>query len=289
MDGSQRSNTERCSAPPAPGYFSLPRPTLAGNPSLLIQPPLILIAGGCSPASWLEASLSRLDLLVVVGGLLLLQAGLVVLALPRLLRSWERRAARERRIERLHEGLRHFRLWDDPAGVIRKVGIILDLNALQIVPHELEGTLLPGADLRGARLEGCQMRGVVLTGADLQGASLAGADLFGAELAGANLTFANLDGANLRGSNLEGARLNKAGLTGANLHRANLLDADLSRARLKDAVLDKARFGNGLPEPLRQGVHPSVEDWVRARLDHEGRYQPDAETPAPSSSLSSAM
>ena len=39
-------------------------------------------------------------------------------------------------------------------------------------------------------------------------------------------------------------------------------------------MLDKARFGHGDPDPIRQGVHPSVEDWIRARLDSQGCFQP---------------
>ncbi|MEE8435391.1 MAG: pentapeptide repeat-containing protein [bacterium] len=245
---------------------------------------LFLPAGGCS-AQWLEGTVTRLELLLTIGGFLAIQA--VVLAvvftalfrvlLPFALRGWEARTEKARTIRQLLGELRHLRLLDSEAGVLRKTGMIRDLNALDEIPPELEGCLLSGADLRGVALDGCDLRGAKLSGADLQGASLAGAELFGADLAGANLTFANLHGANLRGAGLEGARLNKADLRNCNLHRANLVDADLNRARLEGATLDKARF---LPEggdPLRHGVHPSVEDWIRARLDYRGIFRPDRE------------
>ena len=237
---------------------------------------LLLPAGGCS-AQWLEGSVSRGDLLLGVGGILAVQALLVAVMLPLALRRWEARTEKARAVRQLLGDLRHFRLLDSEAGVLRKTGMIRDLNALGETPPELEGCLLPGADLRGVLLDGCDLRGANLRGADLQGASLAGAELFGADLAGANLTFANLHGASLRGANLEEARLNKADLRECNLHRANLVDADLNRARLEGATLDKARF---LPEggdSLRHGVHPSVEDWIRAKLDHRGRFRPDRE------------
>ena len=241
---------------------------------------LFLPLGGCS-AEWLEGSFTRQELLLTIGGVLVLQAlvlgGLFTVLLPFVLKWWEARTEKGRTVRQLLGGLRHLRLLDSEAGVLRKTGMIRDLNALEQNPPELEGCLLPGADLRGVMLDGCDLRGANLRGADLQGASLAGANLFGADLTGANLTFANLHGANLRGADLEAARLNKADLRQCNLHRANLVDADLNRARLEGATLDKARF---LPEggdPLRHGVHPSVEDWIRAKLDHRGRFRPDRE------------
>lgn len=238
---------------------------------------VLLHGSGCS-ASWLDAPVTRVDLLLGIGGVLAVQALLLgvlfSVLLPFALRRWEARTEKTRTIRQLLGGLRHFRLLESEAGVLRKTGMIRDLNALDEIPPELEGCLLPGADLRGVALDGCNLRGARLSGADLQGASLAGTELFGADLSGANLTFANLHGANLRGATLEEARLNKADLRGANLHRANLVNADLNRARLDGAILDKASFLPKGGDPLRHGVHPSVEDWIRARLDARGRFLP---------------
>lgn len=223
------------------------------------------------------------------GGVLAFQALLLAAMLPLALRWWESRTEKSRTVRQLLGGLRHLRRLDSEAGVLRKTGMIRDLNALGETPPELEGCLLRGADLRGVALDGCDLRGADLSGADLQGASLAGAELFGADLAGANLTFANLHGANLRGANLEEARLNKADLRECNLHRANLVDADLNRARLEGATLDKARFLPQGGDPLRHGVHPSVEDWIRARLDYRGIFRPDREDGEGARKLSDAI
>lgn len=239
---------------------------------------VLLHGGGCS-ASWLDAPVTGVELLLGIVGVLAVQALLLgvlfSVLLPFALRRWDARTERTRTLRQMLGELRHLRLLDSEADVLRKAGMIRDLNALDEIPLELEACLLTGADLRGVALDGCNLRGAKLSGADLQGASLAGAELFGADLSGANLTFANLNGANLRGANLEEARLNKADLRGANLHRATLVNADLNRARLDGAILDKASFLPKGGDPLRHGVHPSVEDWIRARLDTRGRFLPD--------------
>ena len=207
--------------------------------------------------------------------ILLLSAGALLKAvvLGLVLLTWERLGRKRRMREHLRRELRYLRQWADTAGVLRKAGLIHDLNALGWAPAELEACVLNGAELKGARLAGCRMRAANLSGADLQGADLDGADLFGADLSQANLTLASLRGANLRGANLEGAALVKAELDHANLHRANLLHADLHGTRLEGVRLERARFAHGEEGLLRQIVHPSVEDWIRARLDERGCYR----------------
>ena len=183
-------------------------------------------------------------------------------------RLTRRRAA----VERLGRELGYLRTWPGPEGVLRKEGLIRNLNALGVAPVELGEAVLAGARLDGADLRGTRLRGADLRGAQLQGAQLAGADLWGAELAEANLSHAGLQGANLRGAGLENATLVKADLSGANLHRANLVNANLEGVRLEGVRLTRARFA--LREPgLPPVVHASIEDWVRERLDEAGCYQ----------------
>lgn len=169
--------------------------------------------------------------------------------------------------------LRYYRLWSADEGILRKVGLIRDLNDSGIVPRELEQIVLPGADLRGIDLSGCSLRGADLREADLQGADLDGADLWGADLSGASLNLASLRGANLRGCRLRGATLLKAKLDGANLHRADLVNANLEGADLEKARLDRARFADGATGELQRAPHHSVEDWIRERLDAKGYYR----------------
>ena len=263
---------------------------LGGGSALALAGSVLALAGGaltlagCAAAPWLEQPASRADLLGLLAALAVAQLAAAGL--------WMRLAAarteRSRRRRQLHDDLRHLRHWEAEAGVLRKAGMIRDLNALGEVPGDLEGCLLAGADLKGVRLEGCPLRGADLSGADLQGASLEGADLFGADLSGANLTFANLSGANLRGVNLDGVRLNKADLRGANLHRASLVESDLSGAKLTKANLEMARFALDARDPFHKAVHPSVEDWIRERLDGQGRFHANPDGAPGMSSLSDA-
>lgn len=98
--------------------------------------------------------------------------------------------------------------------------------------------ILP-ADLTGANLAGAN-----LNRAKFSGANLAGANLNRAKLSGANLTNANLFGADFTNANLFGADLNSAQLVGADLTDAYLVGADLSRAQLVGADLTNADLTN---------------------------------------------
>jgi uncharacterized protein YjbI with pentapeptide repeats len=250
--------------------------SLAPRPALALSLALILaIAGvGCSaPALGQPPGLGAL--LALLAGAVLLNAGLTVA----LLLGWERVRRRGRLREALLRELAHLRPWSGEEGMLRKAGMLRDLNALGAAPAELDGCELEGADLRGVRLSGCSLRGANLAGADLQGAVLDGADCFGAALAGANLALASLRGASLRGCDLDGAMLAKADLEGANLQRASLVHTNLQAARLAGARLSQARFLRPEAGGFQLTVHPSVEDWIRARLDAEGRYRPDGEPP----------
>jgi uncharacterized protein YjbI with pentapeptide repeats len=238
-------------------------------------------AGGCS-----ALALERPPTLGVLIALLAAAVVLNTVLTAALLAAWDRLRTRRRLREGLHRELRHLRHLATPEGVLRKVGLLRDLNAQGSVPEELEGCELAEADLTGVRLAGCSLRGANLSGADLQGAVLDGADLFGAVLTGANLALASLRAASLRGCRLDGAQLIKADLTEANLHRASLVQADLHRANLQGARITLARFARPEAGPLPLTLHPSVEDWIRARLDADGRYRD--RTPGPPARLPEA-
>jgi hypothetical protein len=186
----------------------------------------------------------------------------------------ERWMRREDEATRMLRELRYLRAWAGEEGRLRKAGLIRDLNALGAVPAHLEQIVLAEADLGGADLRGCSLRESDLRGANLQGARLEGADLWGADLSGANLTLASLQGAVLRGCAMRDAQLPKANLEFANLHRADLVNANIEGARLEGANLERVRFamtearGGDFPE----AIHPSVEDWIRAKLDERGCY-----------------
>lgn len=201
----------------------------------------------------------------------------------------ERWMRREDEAARMLSELRYLRAWAGEEGRLRKTGLIRDLNALGAVPTHLEQIVLAGADLSGADLRGCALRESDLRGANLQGARLEGADLWGADLTGANLTLASLQGAALRGCTLRDAQLPKANLESANLHRADLVNANIEGARLDGAHLERARFamGDASAGEFPQAIHPSVEDWIREKLDERGCYvagQAERDGPAPHTS-----
>jgi uncharacterized protein YjbI with pentapeptide repeats len=231
-----------------------------------------VLIGGCS----LPGALSQPPSLGVFL-LLLLGAVLLNLALSvALLYAGERRGRARGVREGLLRELSSLRIQAGADAVARKAALLRELDALGAVPAQLDGFELSGADLRGVRLSGCSLRDANLAGADLQGAVLDQADLFGASLPGANLARGTLRGTNLRGCNLEGASLVKTQLERANLHRAELVGANLHRAALAGARLTLARFARREGGALQLTVHESVDDWIRARLDHEGRYrEPD--------------
>lgn len=186
----------------------------------------------------------------------------------------ERWMRREDEVARMLSELRYLRAWAGEEGRLRKTGLIRDLNALGAVPAHLEQIVLAGADLSGADLRGCALRESDLRGANLQGARLDGADFWGADLTGANFTLASLRGATLRGCALRDAQLPKANLESANLHRADLVNANIEGARLEGANLERARFamGDASAGEFPEAIHPSVEDWIREKLDDRGCY-----------------
>lgn len=254
----------------------------------------VLLPHGFPPHSLLRASLAMAALPATGGcawmqtpgqavtlgdlpGLLLLGAVLNGLVLLAMITIWDR-ATRQGRLRRpLERELRLLRHLATPEGLARKTALLHELNHLGGVPRELDDTVLSGADLRGMCLAGCRLRSVRLDHADLQGADLRDCDLFGADLAHANLAMADLTGSDLRSADLESAQLIKTNLTGVRLRRANLVNADLQGADLSTARLEHARFATDSRDPLPRTMHPSVDDWVRARLDVEGRFHPLAE------------
>lgn len=233
-----------------------------------------LALGACAGAVSPDAAL----LAGAIAGALVLNTALTLLVVW----GWSVRRARGRSrrglLRELERELRHLRHWAGEEGALRKAGLLRELEALGARPPDLTGYELSGADLGGLELAGVCLRGANLAGANLQGARLDGADLFGVKLADANLSLSGLRGANLRGAELTRARLVKADLRQASLQRADLVDADLQGARLDGVVLEHARFADpaGAPDerrPFQLACHPSVEDWIRARLDADGRYR----------------
>lgn len=168
--------------------------------------------------------------------------------------------------------LRYLAGWSSEEGILRKAGLIRDLSQLRIEGLSLAQVLLPGADLRGCYLTGADLRGADLRRADLQGAVLDEADLTGADLSEANLGLASLKLAKLRGCVLEGANLAKAELAGANLVRARLVNANVFGIDFRRVLLDRTRFALSEVSDFAAQVHPSVEDWIRERLDERGYY-----------------
>ena len=204
---------------------------------------------------------------------MLLQGLVTALVMGAMLLGWSYFSGKRNMIRQLRRELRYFKTWSDREGIYRKVGLLRELNELGAPPGELEGIVLDGADLRGIDLKGCRLRGGHLNTADLQGAMLDGADLFGVEMAGANLELASLNGANLRSANLEGASMVRAEMAEADLQRANLTGVNLNKANLGRVNLHRARFAYRQAGLFQQTVHPSVEDWIRERLDEQGTYQ----------------
>jgi hypothetical protein len=217
--------------------------------------------------------------------LLALETALAAVALLSLWLALRERVTRRRRaIEQIGRELRYLAPWAGPEGVLRKTGLIRDLNALGAAPRDLRGAALEGADLSACDLRGADLRGADLRGADLQAARLDGADLSGAHLAEADLSRASLTGLNARGASFAGAALVKAELAGADLCRADLVNANLHGAGLNGVSLERARFAAPDASPFGSAIHPSVDDWIRERLDARGYYRSDARgdgVPAP--------
>jgi uncharacterized protein YjbI with pentapeptide repeats len=219
------------------------------------------------------------------GGLLLLalEGALINVTLLAAFLALRERLLRRRALIALYRReLGYLRSWASEEGLLRKVGLIRELNALGAAPLDLDQAILRETDLSGCDLRGTSLRGADLRQANLQGSLLDGADLFGADLTGANLALASLAGAAARGANLDRAVLTKARLQGAILSRASLVDANLHGVDLRETALDRARFARRDGGAIGESVHPSVDDWIRARLDAKGCYAGEAPvTPAP--------
>jgi uncharacterized protein YjbI with pentapeptide repeats len=243
----------------------------AGSPWLLPAVPTLaaLILGAAGARwGWFDHGTPGMLLLVLEGAL----ANVAVLAA--FLEVRERVTHRRQHLALYARELRHLRAWDSAEGILRKVGLIRDLNALGAAPRDLQLAVLAGADLPGCDLRGACLRGADLRGANLQGALLDGADLTDADLSEANLALASLTGISARGVNLEGAALTKALLGQANLSRANLVNTNLHGTDLRTVTLDRARFAEQDAAHFGQALHPSVDDWIRERLDARGHYVP---------------
>lgn len=125
-----------------------------------------------------------------------------------------------------------------------------DLRNIQLQRSNMFEARLQGSDLRWAQLEGARMDYAFLQNADLymadlrdayfRDARLQGANLQSALLRGANLDVAQLHGVNLRMADLQGASLWGSQLVGANLRSVNFKGADLTRAELQAALLVQA-------------------------------------------------
>lgn len=108
--------------------------------------------------------------------------------------------------------------------------------------EEVQGAVLPKADLRFADgrkafLVNANLRSANLEGADLKKANFEGADMDESFLAGANLTKANVRNVNLEEADLQGVKFTLADLTGSTLTRARV-----RLANFEGAILDRVRF-----------------------------------------------
>jgi uncharacterized protein YjbI with pentapeptide repeats len=130
-------------------------------------------------------------------------------------------------------------------------------QAGNLLPTNLDGSVLRNAKLAGSFLAGASLAGADLSQADFsedgsgpvvfasdrvingQSVSLQ-ADLAGANLSGANFRAADLSSANLEAADLSQANLRFAILRDANLNRVNLSLADMRSAILQGATLQQA-------------------------------------------------
>lgn len=138
-------------------------------------------------------------------------------------------------------------------------------ESLHLAGADLDGAVLPGADLRGAHLESARLAHADLCGAWLEDAFLAGADLHFARLRHARLARADLTAAVL-----DHVDLREADLSLANLRQTDLSFARMARSQLRNTVLENSRMrGAGLlgatisPQAFRQEVdlgstHPEL-------------------------------
>jgi uncharacterized protein YjbI with pentapeptide repeats len=120
---------------------------------------------------------------------------------------------------------------------------------------DLQGAVLPRANLRGAKLGYTRLTGAMLLGAKFELAQLRGADLTSAQLQGASLAFSDLQGANLPSAQLQGASLAFSLLQGTTLAAAQLQGADLYETQLQGADLFQTQLqGANLNKTQLQGA-----------------------------------
>ena len=117
-------------------------------------------------------------------------------------------------------------------------------QTLSLRGRQLEGAVLPFADLRKVDFTAARLRDAYLVEADLRhakfGCSFAGNRSECADLRGAVLFLANLQGTSLDGAHMTNALLTGAQLQSASLRKAQLQGAWLQGARLQGASLDGA-------------------------------------------------
>jgi hypothetical protein len=230
----------------------------AERPVLLSFLVFLVVAGAVVPASldyWTGSPDFIANLYAEAHGVLM-----DLLLFGCLLLWFDRKAERQRRLDRYRDELNDFLGWRSDHAKHRLVGTIRRMNREGESPNSLKKAYLHGADLEGADLSGVHLQHADLSEANLRDASLKGAyfgatDLSGADLSGADLSEAHfgaftgllspnaersttLAGASLRGANLRGlsdARLDIF-CEAATLYKA-LLDDDLESA-LEDRCPD---------------------------------------------------
>lgn len=129
-----------------------------------------------------------------------------------------------------------------PSTTVQAALEVIGRNPREGLVLNLEGVVIPKAQLHRADLAGANLRRAQLNEANLTGANLTEGALERADLFRANLTDANLTGANLFLGKLKGAKLGRARLSGANLWGAELWGAKLEGAILEGADLGGAKL-----------------------------------------------
>jgi uncharacterized protein YjbI with pentapeptide repeats len=133
-----------------------------------------------------------------------------------------------------------------------------------ILPDNLSGARLHGADLHDARLKGRVLQNADLSDAELGGeTNLEGANLSGADLRQARLDSSYLQGVDFRKAKLDGANFRSADLDKCRMQGVNLLGVQgLAWAQISQAFIN--RFTQ-LPPDVEREMPP----FVRAALDRQ--------------------
>lgn len=152
--------------------------------------------------------------------------------------------ANEEHVAILNQGVEVWNQWRKES-----LGILPDLNRVDLSEADLRTVNFDHADLSGANLFRANLSGANLYRANLNVAKLNEANLIRAELSVANLSEADLTRANLCEANLEQTNLHmsyllEANMTGANLYRANLSEAEHTGADWSRASLGRTIIGD---------------------------------------------